>query len=64
MSALVETISNSVVQGVESLIKQPWYKFTFNNKISPFTTTKEVVIGFCIYFIYLWCTGHNEKIQY
>lgn len=54
MSVLVETIKSSVVQGVEYIAKQPWNKFTFENKVSPFTTNKEVFIGFCTYFIVIF----------
>jgi len=54
MSVLVETIKNTVVQGVEQLSKQPWYEFTFENKSSPLSTNKEVFIGFCIYFIVIF----------
>ncbi|KAG4103386.1 GNS1/SUR4 membrane protein [Neocallimastix lanati (nom. inval.)] len=54
MSVLAETIKNTVVQGVERLSKQPWDKFTFENKVSPFTTNKEVFIGFCTYFVIIF----------
>jgi len=54
MSALVESFKSSVVHGVEYIAKQPWYKFTFEDKVSPFTTNKEVFIGFCVYFLVIF----------
>jgi len=50
MSSLIQNIQNSVVQGVEYISKQPWDKFTFENKVSPLSTTIEVFIGFCAYY--------------
>jgi len=54
MSLLIETIKSNMAQGFELITKQPWNKFTFENKISPFTTNKEVFIGFCTYFIVIF----------
>ncbi|OUM61388.1 hypothetical protein PIROE2DRAFT_69616 [Piromyces sp. E2] len=58
MSAIIENIQRTVVQGVEYISKQPWDKFTFENKISPLSTTKEVFIGFCAYFAVIFGVQH------